>query len=187
MSKRESNYKASATEFGKRLTALYKLKVFPRMGKEFAEKLFKSGITAGANISALVSISDAASKVRVAPAAIVNLHETAFAAQVMVEGGFYTAEQIAPLNAYIEKLTEALSGLVSAVKERQTNSEKPQGARTQRIVVEHKPIKRRVIVHSKDELPTEQQIEEYKSVIELPNDGTNMTMPNDGYNSSDNK
>ena len=109
MSKRESNYKASATEFGKRLTALYKLKVFPRLGKEFAEQLFKSGIAAGANISALGSISDAASKVRVATDAIVKLNETAFAAQVMVEGGFYTAEQIAPLKAYIEKLIEALS------------------------------------------------------------------------------
>ena len=182
MSKRASNYKASATEFGKRLTALYKLKVFPRLGKELFEQLYKSGVAAGANISALSSISDAASKLRVATDAIVDLNETAFAAQLMVEGGFYTAEQTAPLIDYIEKLVEALSGLVSAVKERQAVDDKP-SKRTQRIVVEHKPVvKRRVIVRSVNDIPTQDQIDEYTNVIKLNGDNQN-----DGYNPTANK
>ena len=185
MAKRTSNYKASAAEFGKRLTALYKLKMFPRAGKEFAEGLFKSGIEAGANISALSSISDAESKIRVAPDAIVRLNETAFAAQMMVEGGFYNADQIAPLNAYIEKLIEALSGLISAIKER-TASAKPRRARTQRVIVEQKPVvKRRVIVRGTEELPSAnqvEQIEEVKNVIDIPEDTASAeTSDPDGF------
>lgn len=182
MAKRTSNYKASAAEFGKRLTALYKLKMFPRAGKEFAEGLFKSGLEAGANISALSSISDADNKIRVATDAIVKLNETAFAAQMMVEGGFYNADQIAPLNAYVEKLIEALSGLISAIKER-TASVKPRRPRTQRVIVEQKPVvKRRVIVRGNEELSSENQIEEVKNVIDIPDDTASVaTADPDGF------
>ncbi len=156
MSKRSSNYKSSAAEFGRRLTALYKIKIFPRMGKEFAEELFKAGIEAGAKIRALSSISDAGNKIRVATDAIVMLNQTAFAAQVMVDGCFYTAEQIAPVNAYIEKLIDALSGLIASVKVRQSGEDRPRKPRNQRIIVEQKPVvRRRVIVNSAEDIPDE--------------------------------
>lgn len=156
MSKRASNYKSSAAEFGRRLTALYKLKIFPRMGKEFAEELFRAGIGAGAEIRALSSIKDAGNKIRVATDAIVLLNQTAFAAQVMVDGGFYTAEQIAPVNAYIEKLIDALSGLIASVKVRQSGEDRPGKTRNQRIIVEQKPVvRRKVLVNSSQNIPDE--------------------------------
>ena len=114
-----SNYKASATEFCKRMTALYKLKIFPRMGSEFADKLYKSGVEAGAHILALGDLGDAENKLKVGCDAIVKLNEVAFAMQLMVEGGFYTADETAPLCAYTEKLIEAISKLIASIKERQ--------------------------------------------------------------------
>ena len=160
MAKKASNYKSSATEFGKRLTALYKLKIFPRLGREFAEKLFKSGIEAGAGISALSSIADAENKVRVATDAIVKLNETAFAAQMMVQGGFYTYDQTAPLTVYIDKLIEALNKLISSVKVRQAGGDKTRRTSTRhRVVVEQKPVvKRRVIVRSAEDIPNDAPI-----------------------------
>lgn len=156
MAKNASNYKSSATEFGKRLTALYKLKVFPRLGREFAEELFKSGVQAGANVSALSSIADAENKVRVATDAIVKLNETAFAAQVMVEGGYYTEDQTAPLTVYVDKLIEALGKLIDSIKARQSGGDKPRRPVQHRVVVEQKPVvKRRVIVRSAEELSKE--------------------------------
>ncbi len=186
MSKRISNYKASAAEFGKRLTALYKLKFFPRLGKEFADELFKSGVEAGAKISALSNISDAGNKIRVATDALVTLNQVAFAAQVMVEGGFYTAEQTAPVNAYIEKLIDALSGLISSVKVRQTGGD---GRRMQhRIVVEQKPVvKRRVIVNAPQDDNTEATYtngQQTSMTLDIPTVTSDM---DDGFNAPYNK
>ena len=59
MATNSSNYKSSAKEFGKRLTALYKLKIFPRAGSDLAEKLYSSGIEAGANIASLAALTGA--------------------------------------------------------------------------------------------------------------------------------
>lgn len=156
-----SNYKASATEFGKRLTALYKIKIFPRMGSEFADKLFKSAVEAGANISALGDLSDADSKVKVACDAIVKLNEVAFAVQIMVEGGFYTADEVAPLSAYIEKLVEALSKLVASIKARQSANGNVRPVQSKRhFVIEQKPVVHsKVIVRSSDEILKEAQAE----------------------------
>lgn len=191
MAKRESNYKASAAEFGKRLTALYKLKIFPRLGRELAEKLFVSGVEAGANISALSSISDAGNKVRVATDAIVKLNETAFAAEVMVEGKFYTADQVAPLTVYVDKLIEALGKLVSSVKVRQTEVEKPRRPRTQRVVVEQKPVvKRKVIVRTADEILKEAQMEQANSPVPVPEIENTVSAGSadpDGFNAPYNK
>lgn len=116
---RSSNYKASATEFCKRMSALYRLKIFPRMGSELADKLYKSGVEAGAHILALGDLNDADSKLKVGCDAIVKLNEVAFAMQLMVEGGFYAADETAPLQNYVEKLIDAISKLIASIKERQ--------------------------------------------------------------------
>ena len=164
MATNESNYKTSATEFGKRLTALYRLKIFPRLGNEFADKLYKSGIEAGANILTLGNLSDADSKLKVGCDAIVKLNEVAFAMQVMVEGGFYTPDEVAPVNAYVEKLIEALGKLIASIKERQVASEKARYAQAQRrVVIEQKPVvKSKVVIRSSDEILKEAE-EEYEA------------------------
>lgn len=153
MAKQTSNYKASATEFGKRLSELYKLKFFPRMGKEFADQLYASGVEAGAKISALSYISDAENKIRVASDAIVKLSQTAFALEMLVNGGYYTQEQTASLSEYIEKLIAALKGLVSSVKVHREGGERVKRAAPveRQIVVKQQPVvKRKVIFHSAD-------------------------------------
>lgn len=164
MATNESNYKTSATEFGKRLTALYRLKIFPRLGNEFADKLYKSGIEAGANILALGNLSDADSKLKVGRDAIVKLNEVAFALQVMVEGGFYTADETVPVSNYIEKLIEALSKLIASIKERQAASEKMHNAQaSRRVVIEQKPVvKSKVVIRSSEEILKEAE-EEYEA------------------------
>ena len=164
-----SNYKTSATEFCKRLTTLYKLRIFPRMGSQFADKMCSAGVEAGANICALATLSDAESKLKVAREAIVKLNEVAFAAQIMVEGGYYTEEECAPLNAYIEKLIEALSNLVASIKQRQAASEVRPVRPQRRLVIEQQPvIKKKVTVRTPEEILREAQAEADKKGDKKP-------------------
>lgn len=118
MAANSSTYKTSAAEFCKRAVALYKLKIFPRMGAEFAAKLYSSAIEAGARISALGDITDAECKLSVASDAIVKLGEVVFACNAMAEGGFYTAQEVSPVCTYAEKLTAALVKLTESLRQK---------------------------------------------------------------------
>lgn len=111
-----SNYKVSAAEFGKRVMALYKSKIFPRSGAEFAADFTQSAVSAGARISSLGDLTDTESKLGVAVDAIVKLNEVNFIVQTMTEGGFYTASETRPLREYIDKLIEALRKLVDTLR-----------------------------------------------------------------------
>lgn len=159
MATNSSNYKSSAKEFGKRLTALYKLKIFPRAGSDLAEKLYSSGIEAGANIASLASLTDAGIKCDVAVRAVVKLNEVEFAARLMVEGEFYTEDETLSLLNYIDKLVEALSKMIATVKQKQAN-EAARAVKPQRKVIEQKPVARtRVVIRSSEEIVKEAQAE----------------------------
>ena len=166
-----SNYRASAKEFGTRLTALYKLKIFPRLGKEFAEELFKAGVDVGACINALSCISDAATKLTVATNALVALHKVEYTISLMLEGGFYTEAETDPLSVYVEKLIEALSELVSSIKVRQERvaAPYPYSAPAHKVVIKQPPVvKRSVVVHPAGEKPAPEPARNVPAEPEIP-------------------
>lgn len=104
-----SNYKQLSEELGKRLIKLYGLKIFPRQGKVFADLLFQTGVEAGTAIAALADLEDREEKLHLSNRAMVKLNETAYIIHIMREAGYYTLEDVLPLEEYV-------NGLIRAVK-----------------------------------------------------------------------
>lgn len=132
---RTESYAQAADELGKRLIALYNVRVFPRIGKVFADTLFQTGVEAGSYITSLADIVDMDSKVEVANKAVVKLNQTVYVLNVMKSAGYYTEAQAAPTAEYINGLLKAVKGLLQQAHAHQARPAAPKP----------EPIVRRVV------------------------------------------
>ena len=109
-----TSYKEVSTELGKKLIKLYNAKIFPRQGKIFADMLFQSGIVAGSYLAALADIEERSVKINLATNALVNLNQTEYLVNVMLEAGYYAPVQVVEIQDYLDGLTQAMRELLIA-------------------------------------------------------------------------
>lgn len=109
-----TSYKEVSAELGRKLIKLYNAKVFPRQGKIFADKLFQSGIEAGAYLAALADIEERNVKINLATNAMIQLNQTEYLVNVMLEAGYYAPFQIVEIQEYLDGLTHAMKELLVA-------------------------------------------------------------------------
>lgn len=109
-----TSYKEVSTELGRKLIKLYNAKIFPRQGKIFADMLFQSGIQAGAYLAALADIEERSVKINLATNAMVNLNQTEYLVNVMLEAGYYSPFQVVEIQEYLDGLTQAMRELLVA-------------------------------------------------------------------------
>ena len=108
-----ASYKEVSAELGKRLLKLYRVKIFPRQGKIFADMLFQTGIEAGTYIASLADIEERKMKIELASNAMIKLNQTEYLIRVMKEAGYYAPEQVAEMEDYMEELLKAMRELLS--------------------------------------------------------------------------
>ena len=118
-----TSYKEVSTELGKKLIKLYNAKLFPRQGKIFADMLFQSGIVAGSYLAALADIEERSVKINLATNALVNLNQTEYLVNVMLEAGYYAPVHVVEIQEYLDGLTQAMRELlVAAYAQRRTDN-----------------------------------------------------------------
>ncbi len=107
-----TSYREVSTELGKKLIKLYGVKIFPRQGKIFADMLFQSGIEAGAYLAALEDIEERNVKINLATNAMIQLNQTEYLVNVMLEAGYYAPFQVVEIQEYLDGLTRAMKELL---------------------------------------------------------------------------
>lgn len=110
-----TSYKEVSEELGKKLIKLYSEKIFPRQGKVFADKLFATGVEAGAYIASLADIYDRGIKMDLANHAMVKLNTVSYLIYIMREAGYYT-------QANVMEMQEFLAGLINAMRDLLNNA-----------------------------------------------------------------
>lgn len=108
-----ASYKEVSAELGKRLLKLYRVKIFPRQGKIFADMLFQTGIEAGTYIASLADIEERKMKIELATNAMIKLNQTEYLIRVMKEAGYYEPVHVADMEDYMEELLKAMRELLS--------------------------------------------------------------------------
>lgn len=103
-------YNGEAADFGNKLVKLYGLKIFPRMGKVFADMLFQTGVEAGAIAASLEEIYDYAAKANLVTQATVKLNQVAYILGIMKQAGYYTQEEVAEVEEATEELLQNVKG-----------------------------------------------------------------------------
>lgn len=106
-------FKDDSAEFGKKLIKLYGLKIFPRMGKVFADMLFQTGVEAGALLSSLEDVFDYGTRATIATQATVKLNQIAYTLGIMKEAGYYTADDVKELEESLEDLVQNVRPLLT--------------------------------------------------------------------------
>lgn len=106
---------AASEELAMQLIKLQRAKSFVRVGKDWADMLFKSGVEAGALLSGISELCDRQAKIDAANQAVIKLNQTMYLANIMRSAGFYTTKQIAPLLRYVGKLLNGLRELLASV------------------------------------------------------------------------
>lgn len=99
-------FKDDSAELGKKLLKLYGLKIFPRMGKIFADMLFQTGVEAGALLCSLEDVFDYGSRATLATQATVKLNQAAYILGIMKEAGYYTEDDVKELEESIDELVQ---------------------------------------------------------------------------------
>lgn len=107
-----TSYKEVSTELGRKLIKLYGVKIFPRQGKIFADKLFESGIEAGSYLAALADIEERTVKINLATNAMIQLNQTEYLVNVMLEAGYYAPVHVVEIQDYLDGLTRAMKELL---------------------------------------------------------------------------
>ena len=107
-----TSYKEVSAELGRKLIKLYGAKIFPRQGKIFADMLFQSGIEAGSYLAALADIEERNVKINLATNAMIQLNQTEYLVNVMLEAGYYASAQVAEIQEYLDGLTNAMRELL---------------------------------------------------------------------------
>lgn len=121
-----TSYKEVSAELGRKLIKLYGVKVFPRQGKIFADKLFQSGIEAGSYLAALADIEERTVKINLATNAMIQLNQTEYLINVMKEAGYYAPVHVVEIQEYLDGLTNAMRELlISAYAQMRTESVRP--------------------------------------------------------------
>lgn len=108
-----ASYKEVSAELGKRLLKLYRVKIFPRQGKVFADMLFQTGIEAGTYIASLADIEERKMKIELASNAMIKLNQTEYLIRVMKEAGYYEPVHVVDMEDYMEELLKAMRELLS--------------------------------------------------------------------------
>lgn len=137
-----TSYREVSAELGRKLIKLYEVKIFPRQGKIFADKLFESGIEAGSYLAALSDIEERAVKINLATNAMIHLNQTEYLVNVMLEAGYYSPVHVVEIQDYLDGLTHAMKELlVSAYAQVKSSNVRPVTANTplQRMPAPPKP------------------------------------------------
>ncbi|MCM1438150.1 MAG: hypothetical protein NC131_02905 [Roseburia sp.] len=108
-----ASYKEVSAELGKRLLKLYRVKIFPRQGKIFADMLFQTGIEAGTYIASLADIEERKMKIELASNAMIKLNQTEYLIRVMKDAGYYEPVHVVDMEDYMEELLKAMRELLS--------------------------------------------------------------------------
>lgn len=121
-----TSYKEVSAELAKKLIKLYSAKIFPRQGKIFADMLFTSGVEAGSYLAALADIEERAVKINLATNAMIQLNQTEYLVNVMLEAGYYAPYHVAEIQEYLDGLTRSMKELlISAYSQRRTDAVHP--------------------------------------------------------------
>ena len=108
-----TSYLEVSEELGKKLIKLYAQKIFPRQGKVFADKLFTTGVEAGAYIASLSNIYDRSIKMDLANHAMVKLNTVYYLITIMKEAGYYTPVNVVDLEEFLVVLIDAMRDLLN--------------------------------------------------------------------------
>lgn len=114
-SESEISLRTAGEELGKLLIKLYNVRIFPRAGKIFADKLFETGIEAGSLVTGIPRLTEREAKIRTANQAVLKLNEVIYVCGVMADAGFYKAGEVKPVQEYAEKILLGLEDLLNAV------------------------------------------------------------------------
>ncbi len=161
---RTESYAQAADELGKRLIALYNVRVFPRIGKVFADTLFQTGVEAGSYITSLADIVDIDAKVEAANKAVLKLNQTVYVLNVMKRAGYYTEAQAAPTAEYINGLLKAVKSLLQQANARQARPAAPKPEPIVRRVVRQHVRQVPVYTHQQAPQPVQQAVQQTVTV-----------------------
>lgn len=112
---RTISYQQAADELRGNLINIYNKKIFPRMGKIFADQLFLSCIEAGGFLSALSDIDEVHVKRDIAQSALIRLKRADYILKTMRLSGYYTAAEVEPLQIFFNKIIPAVRALIIEV------------------------------------------------------------------------
>lgn len=112
---RTLSYQQASDELRANLINIYNKKIFPRMGKIFADQLFLAGIEAGGFLSALCDIDEIHAKRDIAQNALVRLKRADYILKTMVAAGYYTIAEAEELQVFFNKIIPAVRTLISEV------------------------------------------------------------------------
>lgn len=115
---RTISYQQAADELRANLINIYNKKIFPRIGKIFADQLFLAGIEAGGYLSALSDIDEIHVKRDIAQSALIRLKRADYILKTMIASGYYTAEESEGLQVFFNKIIPAVRALIVEVYSR---------------------------------------------------------------------
>lgn len=115
---RTLSYQQAADELRDNLINIYNKKIFPRMGKIFADQLFLAGIEAGGFLSALGDIDEIHVKRDIAQSALIRLKRADYILKTMLVSGYYTAAEAEQLQVFFNKIIPAVRALIVEVYNR---------------------------------------------------------------------
>ena len=112
---RTLSYQQAADELRSCLIGLYGKKIFPRMGKIFADQLFMAGTEAGGYLSVLADLDEIHVKRDTAQCALIRLKRADYILKTMIEAGYYTQQDAEELLVFFNKIIPAVKGLLVKV------------------------------------------------------------------------
>ncbi len=143
---RETSYEQAAEELGKKLIALYNQKIFPRLGKIFADMLFQSGTEAGAYITSLGDIDELPVKRDMAQNAMIKLKRAAYVLNIMKSAGYYTPVQVVELEEYIQSLLVAVKNVLAIAYSQTSEAPRVAAPRPAQPVQPRQPVVYQTVV-----------------------------------------
>ncbi|MGN1061071.1 MAG: hypothetical protein ACI4QN_04995, partial [Candidatus Coproplasma sp.] len=112
---RTLSYQQAADELRNCLIRLYGKKIFPRMGKIFADQLFLAGTEAGGYLSVLADLDEIHVKRDTAQCALIRLKRADYILKTMKEAGYYSQQDAEELMVFFSKIIPAVKGLLVEV------------------------------------------------------------------------
>ncbi|MGN0807308.1 MAG: hypothetical protein ACI4MN_02545 [Candidatus Coproplasma sp.] len=112
---RTLSYQQAAEELRKHIISLYGKKIFPRIGRIFADQLFLAGTEAGGYLSVLADLDEIHVKRDTAQCALIRLKRVDYILKTMVQATFYTAQEADDLLVFLNKIIPAVKGLLVEV------------------------------------------------------------------------
>ena len=115
LNQRTLSYQQASDELRTHIVNLYGKKIFPRMGKIFADQLFLTGTEAGGYLSVLADLDEIHVKRDTAQCALIRLKRADYILKTMVDAGFYTEQEAEDLKVFFKKIIPAVKGLLVEV------------------------------------------------------------------------